>query len=76
MPWSDIHILKDHTQLYASSRRKSLASEITNWSKKPLYDWDQEVQDSVHHGSLVTHYNLTIYQRKFAYVFIYLRALV
>ena len=60
--------LKKYSQLegshptLSSPRHKSLASEITNWSTKPLYDWDQEVQDSAHHGSLVTHENSAIYQ--------------
>ena len=39
-PWSNILILRNYTQLYTSPRRKSLASEITNWSTKLLYDCD------------------------------------
>ena len=39
-PWSNILILRNYSQLYTSPRRKSLASEITNWSTKLLYDWD------------------------------------
>ena len=50
------------TETFLLDRRKSLANEITNWSTKLLYDWDQEVQDSVHHGSLVTHWNSTFFQ--------------